>query len=279
MLNKFEFLALSAAFLIIIAIVLQVNENLNPEMNRIQIDLLDSVDESGSINVAFMTDLHIGESDEAYTKFEEIWSDVLAVQPDIILLGGDYTKSGYSIADPFVHRKRIASTLGESQGIPVIAVLGNHETLSSPLIWSMDLRDRGLRVLNNEVSEVKSLDLCVRGLGDYFTSQFRYTDFPAECENKRKVTLTHDPGGAFHPEMHGLILSGHTHCGQIRLPVLGAIFMPTSAPEGARCGLYRDEKITLFVSAGVGTSMLPVRFRAQAQWDLLSLVWERETPQ
>ena len=59
MLNKFEFLALSAAFLIIIAIVLQVNENLNPEMNRIQIDLLDSVDESGSINVAFLTDLHI----------------------------------------------------------------------------------------------------------------------------------------------------------------------------------------------------------------------------
>ena len=54
-----------------------------------------------------------------------------------------------------------------------------------------------------------------------------------------KITLTHDPAGAFHKDVTGLVISGHTHCGQIRFPLIGSLWVPTEAPSKAHCGLYR----------------------------------------
>jgi predicted MPP superfamily phosphohydrolase len=68
--------------------------------------------------------------------------------------------------------------------------------------------------------------------------------------------------------------AAHTHCGQIRLPILGALWMPTEAPREATCGLYQDTKRLLWVTAGVGTSILPIRIGAQSEWDLLTLLEE-----
>ena len=123
----------------------------------------------------------------------------------------------------------------------------------------------------SEALVLGSLGLCVRGLGDSYTGQFRYVAFPTECAGLQEITVTHDPAGAFHPEVRGIVFAGHTHCGQIRIPLLGALFVPTKAPEDARCGLFRDERITLFVSSGIGTSVIPIRFLAQAQWDLINI--------
>jgi len=67
------------------------------------------------------------------------------------------------------------------------------------------------------------------------------------------------------------VLAGHTHCGQIRLPLLGALYVPSDAPKRGHCGLYIDGQRQIFVSSGVGTSVLPIRFLAQAQWDLITL--------
>ena len=172
--------------------------------------------------------------------------------------------------DVDAHRRAIAEILGESKHIPVVAVLGNHETWSSPLLWSSAFRQAGISVLENQIYESDVANMCIRGLGDYFTKQFRYVDFPASCADKLNITLTHDPAGAFEPGVVGLIFAGHTHCGQVRLPFFGAPYVPTSAPKGAHCGLYSDAHRQLFVSAGVGTSVVPLRFLAQAQWDLIT---------
>ena len=89
-----------------------------------------------------------------------------------------------------------------------------------------------------------------RGFGDAFTGNFRYVDFPQACTNKLLISLMHDPAGAFHPNVEGIVLAGHTHCGQISIPFLGPIYTPSSAPNDAQCGLFQDEKRVLFVSAG-----------------------------
>ena len=116
-----------------------------------------------------------------------------------------------------------------------------------------------------------NLNLCVRGFSDAFTDQFSYLDFPEACEDSVKISLTHDPAGAFDAAVTGLVLAGHTHCGQIRLPFIGPLYVPSTAPSSAHCGLYEDDQRQVFVSSGVGTSVLPIRFLAQAQWDLITI--------
>ena len=125
-------------------------------------------------------------------------------------------------------------------------------------------------MLTNEIEILEDLNLCVRGFDDQFSRALSYVDFPESCNKKIKINLTHDPAGAFHPKVRGLVLAGHTHCGQIRLPLIGPIFTPTEAPAEAQCGLYEDQQRQVFVGSGVGNSLLPIRIRTQSQWDLIT---------
>ena len=76
--------------------------------------------------------------------------------------------------------------------------------------------------------------------------------------------------------MEGLVIAGHTHCGQVSLPLIGAIWVPSIAPRNATCGLYQDENITLYVTSGVGTSILPIRYGAQSHWDFINLTYSSD---
>ena len=100
---------------------------------------------------------------------------------------------------------------------------------------------------------------------------FQYTGFPEDCKNAIKLTVTHDPAGAFHQDMEGLVLAAHTHCGQIKLPFIGVLWIPSDAPVEATCGLYVDKKRTVFTTAGAGTTLLPIRIGTTSSWDLLTI--------
>ena len=130
-----------------------------------------------------------------------------------------------------------------------------------------------ISVLNNQIASTKvgGQALCIRGIGDRFTNNAVDVPFPSSCEQALKITLTHDPAAAFDFDLSGLIFAGHTHCGQVSFPFLGPLWVPTTAPKEAHCGLYQDDKKSLFVSSGTGTSLLPIRFGAPAQWDLIRL--------
>ena len=269
--QKLTIILIIITIVIAVAAVFQIRAELTPKINRLNLAHHGEVKIETPLTVALLSDLHLSESDRALSDLGELWAEIVSEAPDVILLAGDYTKRAGSVVDMENHRINVSKILGQSNDIPVVAVLGNYETNSAPLLWSMTFRDQGIRVLNNEVTLLQSEALCVRGLGDYFTGQFRYIEFPSECDGLRKISLTHDPAGAFHPTMRGIVLAGHTHCGQIRFPVIGAIFVPTEARQSAQCGLYQDNKITLFVSSGVGTSLLPIRLFAQAQWDLITV--------
>ena len=61
------------------------------------------------------------------------------------------------------------------------------------------------------------------------------------------------------------------NCGQISFPFIGPLWVPTEAPEEAHCGLYQDNMRTVFTTSGVGTTILPIRYGAQSNWDLLTI--------
>jgi len=225
------------------------------------------------LKLAVISDLHADESQASYDKIQRLVDQVTESQPDFILLLGDYTQHPDSISSLSQHADRVGERLGELSHIPTIAVLGNYENWSAPGLWAHSLNANGIKVLRNEVALMGSGEqsACFRGLGDAFTEQLRYVDFPEACRELPKITLTHDPAGAFHPDVEGVVFAGHTHCGQIRLPIIGSPWIPSDAPDDATCGLYEDIDRFLWVSSGVGTSILPFRLGAQSQWDLIEM--------
>lgn len=266
-----KYLKLFVTFAFIFAIVALLHSNTQPKINPIFIksDQMEVSDKP--YHVALISDLHIKPSTDALEGLSDLWGDVISQRPDVILLAGDYIDKGGSNHSIAEIRQQIADILGSSGEIPVIAVLGNHDHWSNGDLWRQHLFNKGIIVLENQVLVQKDIGICIRGLGDAFTNNFKYIDFPSDCEGLLKLTLTHDPAAAFHPEMQGVIFAGHTHCGQIVIPWFGALYVPTEAPKEAHCGMYKDEKIQLFVSSGIGTSILPLRLNTQAEWDFITI--------
>ena len=253
------------------ALTLHIKMNLKPERNDVTI-FLDGPEWSGEdLRIAVLGDLHLAPNDNDFEKLSAILGEVSKADPDLIVFVGDYTIHRDGALDIDQHRARILKLLKSVGPLPYAAVLGNYETYSWHHRWMREARYHDVNVLDNEVQiiETRRGPVCVRGLSDFWTKQFEYVAFSKACDGLRKFSITHDPAGAFQPKMDGLVIAGHTHCGQLSLPVIGPIWVPTTAPKAAHCGLYRDNTRTVFVTSGIGTSILPIRFGAPAQWDLL----------
>ena len=268
MLLKFGMLLLAMAAATVIAIRPLNGE---PKINRLVLTNIDPTKGSKPLNIALLSDLHVANDQQSVRDLSELWHQIIDSDPDIIMLAGDYINDGASGKNIGATRAAIARVLGQSSQIPVVAVLGNHDHWSDSALWASEFRQAGITVLENQVAVLDVLKLCVRGFDDAFTGQFTYVDFPNICDTHTRVTLTHDPAAAFDARVRGLVLAGHTHCGQIRLPVLGTLYVPTTAPKSAHCGLYEDQQRQVYVSAGIGTSVIPLRFLAEPQWDSITL--------
>ena len=197
-----------------------------------------------NLDIAFIADLHLDHPDTWPARLSVLFQQIDAHEPQIILFGGDYAHGDQETIDRI---RSISSMLGQFTEVLLFAVLGNHEM--DKLQWSIELQHAGITVLRNQVVVLPEHALCLRGLGDAYSGSFRYIDFPDECEGSKKLSFLHDPAGAFHPLMRGYVLAGHTHCGQINLPVLGPIWVPSAAPPEAWCGSYTSEQITLHVTS------------------------------
>ncbi|MXX22441.1 MAG: phosphoesterase [Rhodospirillales bacterium] len=224
------------------------------------------------LRVAVLGDLHVGHGITDLEVLRRVLHAVVAEHPDLILFVGDYTAD---IREGIEHlRQPIVSMIKQvSLHAPTYAVLGNYETQTGRQEWLDAFRRAGVVALENAVTTVMVGDaqICVRGLGDYYTGRLRWVDWPEACSTSVKITLTHDPAGAFVRASDGIVFAGHTHCGQVRLPFVGALWVPTSAPRAATCGLYQDADRTLYVTSGVGTSVLPLRLGAPSAWDMVTL--------
>ena len=249
-----------------------ISKNLKTERNDVSITISDPDVASTSLSIAVIGDPHLPEGREPLAAFRELLLEVKAVEPDLVLFVGDY------IADPdgeqlSAHRENIINAMKLVDPVPRAVVLGNYETWSHADDWLSEFARLGVKAMETEVTMAQTVEgpICIRGLGDKFTDRFQFVDYPATCDELPKITITHDPGGAFDPKIRGLVIAGHTHCGQISLPFVGPIWVPTDAPQSAHCGVYQDPFRTVFVTSGIGTAVIPIRYRAPSQWDLLNL--------
>jgi uncharacterized protein len=222
------------------------------------------------LNVLLISDLHIGNEKRSLDRWHRLLDEIIATEVDYIFIAGDFIGDIADLAEIDRIRSKFIESL-EQIDKPFAMVLGNHETWTGRQDWLDSFRAADLPVLENETTVLKGdSPICVIGVGDSYSGFSRKVEVPQGCAVLPQIFLTHDPQAAFENTENGVWLAGHTHCGQIRLPFIGAPWIPSSSPKEAHCGLYEDDNKIVFTSSGVGNSLLPIRFLAQSQMELLS---------
>lgn len=238
------------------------------QVNKWRIDTGSNLTQS--IKVLHISDIHYQE-DAGPAVMTELAKIAGATRPDIIALTGDFTGEDLPTTDRI--RPVIIDSLERlSESLRAYVTLGNHETYTDPNRWIRSFSDSSMRFIEgqSEIINIRGVQLCVRGLGDAFTGNYRHVPFDQDCTGI-KLTLTHAPDAVQSEPESGVYLAGHTHCGQIRLPLIGAPWMPTEASEEYQCGYGSDGDKQWITSSGVGTTFINVRMGTTASVELIEL--------
>ena len=194
-----------------------------------------------------------------------------AARADMVALTGDYTTSLAEYVEP------CAEALGELKAPEgVWAVLGNHDHKTDGPLTRQALRRRGINVLTNQNTELRrgADSLQLAGVDDWGWGKADFARAMQGVDTRRpSVMLSHEPMALDVPETRGvsLILSGHTHGGQIALPFVGAPAAYVWKHLKYLRGVYESEGTQLYVSRGTGVIGVPVRLGARPEVAVLRL--------
>jgi len=228
------------------------------------------------LKIAVLSDLHVGSPHRSLANLKDVVTATNSEKPDLIVLLGDYVISGV-VGGHFVEPEPIATELAELKApLGVVAVLGNHDWWYNGERVRKALASRGIRVLENEnlrrTYQGQSFWLC--GLADLWTRGEKLLPTLAEIQDTDPIlVLMHNPD--LFPQMPArvsLSLAGHTHGGQVNLPLIGRVVVPSKFGQRFAYGLIEENGKKLFVTEGIGTSIVPVRFRAAPEIVLLTIL-------
>ncbi len=233
--------------------------------------------ELAGTRIAVFSDLQVGMWWANTGMVERVVERVVDVEPDAVLLAGDFV---YSTApDPPAQVDHVVDLLQPlfDHDIATFAVMGNHDHAVGAVDLLVErLEAEGVRVLRNDAARL-SLDganLWVVGIGSHGYGNSRperaFDDVPPDAP---RVVVMHNP--ASFPEIGGhrapLAVAGHTHCGQIALPGTPTwSYMQLRAQErvvvdGFAPPAYGSDGNRLFVNCGIGFSLVPARIGAPPQ--------------
>lgn len=250
-------------------------------VSHVELDLLPG---EGSFTIAQVSDLHNAEfgggNGELLTILEE-------AEPDLIAITGDLIDSRRTDPAP-----ALAFLEGAVELAPVCYVTGNHEFRAYDAYQGLksQMEELGVIVLENESMVLEEVPLRVIGLDDpSFGVRSDPSATPEQIlqgaltalapqageEDLRTVLLAHRPEYVELYAQHGadLVLSGHAHGGQVRLPGVGGLYAPGQGFLPAyTSGLYQIGETSLVVSRGLGNSLFPLRVNNRPEVVLVKLV-------
>lgn len=227
--------------------------------------------------IAHVSDLHNAVFGR---KNEKLLSLIRAAKPDIIAITGDLIDSRHTDID-----SALAFVEAAAEIAPVYYVTGNHESRLDFDTIEPRLIAAGARVLRNEAEDIGRGGERIRlaGIDD---PSFIRTGGTAEERAAAELEQLGDGGGTFtvllahRPELvevyaeygAGLVLSGHAHGGQVRLPLLGGLYAPGQGllPE-YDSGLYSLGETQMVVSRGLGNSVAPLRVNNRPELVIVTL--------
>jgi predicted MPP superfamily phosphohydrolase len=230
------------------------------------------------LRVAILTDLHVGSPFNGIVRLRDVVRRTNAARPDIVCILGDVVMIHGIIGGRQVPPEEIAAELKHlSAPAGVVAVLGNHDGWFDHDRVRAALETSGIRVVEEAAARIETPagPLWIAGISDLWTGRH---DIAAALSSVRDdgasvVLLTHNPDVfPFVPGRVALTLAGHTHGGQVRLPFIGRPVVPSQFGQRFAAGHVVEGGRHLFVGTGIGTSILPVRFRVPPTVTLLTLV-------
>ncbi|WP_417232528.1 metallophosphoesterase [Brevundimonas sp.] len=234
------------------------------------------------LRIGVISDTHVAAPHTDVARIDRLVARMNAEHPELVVLLGDYA-GGH---EPAAVRRQpeqskiiqgVEAFAALSAPLGVHGVLGNHDSWYDDTAISAALTRSGVRVLDNRAERV------ARPGGAFWIAGLADMDSPREpprvaatldqvTDAAPVLVLTHWPDPfADVPAGVALTLAGHTHCGQVNLPMFGRLVHASRMSERWACGLYDEGGRKLFVTGGVGVSILPVRFRAPPEIVILTL--------
>ncbi|WP_028594083.1 metallophosphoesterase [Paenibacillus assamensis] len=240
------------------------------------------------VTIAHLSDLHYG---EFVTKEHvvNIFEQIMANKPDMVCFTGDLVEDHVMPAETIIEvMRKLQAPLGK------YAVLGNHDYVrDSRAYFSSDRTDlvtasleaSGFRVLTNKHHQIhyKDSSIAVAGIDDALEGNPDMETALQGCPpNLWCLLLAHEPDWADIASRYpiDLQLSGHSHGGQVRVPIVGPLMLPLMAKKYPD-GMYQISRkqartseipeLQLHTSRGVGMTLMPIRFFCPPEWTLITL--------
>lgn len=242
-----------------------------------------------NLKIVLISDVHGGSRGATDKKIRQVVTAANAQDADLVVLLGDYVSQKFNNRRELkMPAQEVADNLaGLKAKYGVFAVLGNHDGEYGDETSKRELERVGYRVLVNEIASIEKDGQTLRllGLEDHLKIS-NWTDFSQKIKhvieqqngNGNILVLEHSPDilpiitGDLSVSMDTkLILAGHTHGGQVRFPLLGSLIVPSSYGQKYALGHIRENGIDMFVTTGIGCSILPFRLGVPPEIAVLTL--------
>jgi predicted MPP superfamily phosphohydrolase len=232
----------------------------NVQLSHVDVPIRHLSPEFHGLTIGHLSDIHHG----MYTGADYIRRCVALLnqqQPDLVALTGDFTFGRRTYIEP------CADVLSELKPrIGTYAVLGNHDYYQGAGHVARALRRVNINLLIDERErlEVRGARLSLLGVDDLYYGQTDVLRLLRDIPNDEpKVVLAHNPDFieefAVKNAHIDLMMSGHTHGGQIRLPLVGAPHIDSDYGQRYAIGMNRCREMQIYTTRGIGTITLPVR--------------------
>ena len=241
------------------------------------------------LKIVAVSDIHGGSNGITEEKLRQIVQTTNELNADIIVLVGDYVSQQY--ADRKKLKMPMATIAENLKGLRakygVFAVLGNHDVWHGEGEIAAELRRVGFQVLENNIAVIEKdgHKLRILGLKDH-SKISNWEGFVKEVkkavESREQagdiIVLEHSPDFLYLIQQSmvnqadlKLVINGHTHGGQVWFPVFGSPIVPSNYGQRYAFGHLKENNVDMFVTTGIGTSILPIRFLVPPEIAILTI--------
>jgi uncharacterized protein len=232
--------------------------------------------ECSPYRIAVVSDIHAGAPYIGLEKIDRMVAMIQKQKPDLVLLPGDFVIQevlGGSFIAPEVLAQHLKALTLHTR---VYAVLGNHDAWLDGKRVQAALEYAGIEVLEDRAVPItkNQCRFWLVGLSDYTEGKLEFHQaFSMVPADLPILVFTHNPD--IFPDLFktrfSLLIAGHTHGGQVSLPLIGRAIVPSKYGERYAIGHIEENNRHLFVTPGIGTSILPVRFGVPPEISILRL--------
>lgn len=221
--------------------------------------------------IAHFSDIHMGDG-MTRERLLDVVEIINAAKPDLIVFTGDFVtyRAPFDLDDLIVPLRALNAPDGK------IAVMGNHDYRAYRKLIRRVIDDSGFIHLDNRVHTIRRGDSClhIAGVESLLRRRARLDLVLKQLpRDGAAILLAHEPdfaNVAAATRRFALQLSGHSHGGQIRVPVLTRFALPSFGQRYVK-GLYRSGRMLLYVNRGLGMVGLPMRFNCRPEITLITL--------